>query len=84
MTDQKKQGDRRQDGGLGDDQGTRIGAPDPGAPRDGKGDRGQGPLGSGSEALKDGTETDRTHEHKSGYGGEKGEPRTSSDTRPSE
>jgi hypothetical protein len=81
MTDREQQGNRRPDGGLGDDQGTRIGAPDPGTPRDERGDRKKGPLGTGSEPLGGAAETDRTHEHKSGYGGEKGEPRTSSDTR---
>ena len=118
-----RQGDGRADEGFGDDQGTRVGKPDPGhvnaAPSTGTGvpsgeegsilegessrrgmpasdrastgagaeaaegmhahgepGRGEGAGLSGSEPLRH-----RETEHKSGYGGEKGEPKTSSDQR---
>lgn len=106
-------------GGLGDEQGTRVGAPDPGHMRgaahsDGPTGRPERHLGAGSEpteavhsaksgsrdesdetglkAQSTGTSktddragseplVDREHEHKSGYGGEGGAPKESSDLR---
>ncbi len=106
-------------GGLGDEQGTRIGAPDPGhirgaAHNDGATGRPERHLGAGSEpteavhsaksgARKESDETglkaqstgtnasddragseplvERKNEHKSGYGGEGGSPKESSDKR---
>ena len=111
-----QQGDGRADAGFGDEQGTRVGRPDPGrasaeasSPTDdrestgagaeaaegihsttsrpetersgvehahGEPGRGEGAGLSGSEPLRH-----RETEHKSGYGGEKAEPKTSSDQR---
>ena len=74
--------------GLGDDQGTRIGAPDTGrsatpAPHnDGPTVRPDRTTGAGQEATvadEKGKEHDR--EHRSGYGGKGGAPDTSSDKR---
>ena len=74
--------------GLGDDQGTRIGAPDQGrtttpAPhKDGPTGRPERVTGAGREATvadEKGEEHDR--EHESGYGGKAGKPKTSSDKR---
>lgn len=74
--------------GLGDDQGTRIGAPDKGrsttpAPHnDGPTDRPERTTGAGQEATvadEKGEKHDR--EHRSGYGGKGGAPDTSSDKR---
>ena len=76
------------DGGLGDDQGTRVGAPDkspavtPAQHNDGPSEREERSTGAGREATKadpDGSEHDR--EHRSGYGGKGGKPDTSSDNR---
>jgi hypothetical protein len=66
-------------GGLGDDQGTRVGASEP------AGDAPDGPTGAGAEANR-GNEAageQRSRQHKSGYGGDGGRPKTSSDTRES-
>ena len=74
--------------GLGDGQGTRVGAPDqadsatPAPHNDGPSDRPERSTGAGAEATKadpDGSEHD--HEHRSGYGGKGGRPDTSSDKR---
>ena len=74
--------------GLGDDQGTRIGAPDqdrsttPPPHNDGPSDRPERSTGAGREATvsdKKGEEHDR--EHESGYGGKGGAPKTPSDKR---
>jgi hypothetical protein len=74
--------------GFGDDQGTRVGAPDqarttPAAEHsDSLPDRPARQTGSGKEALvhdDDASEHDR--EHRSGYGGKGGSPDTSSDQR---
>ena len=74
--------------GLGDDQGTRIGAPDKGrtatpAPHnDGPTGRPERTTGAGQEATvadEKGEKHDR--EHRSGYGGKGGAPDTSSDKR---
>ena len=78
------------DAGLGDDQGTRVGAPDrnrtatPAQHNDGPSGRPERSSGAGSEATTsdpDGTEHDR--EHRSGYGGKGGAADTSSDKRAS-
>lgn len=74
--------------GLGDDQGTRIGAPDqdrsatPPPHNDGPSNRPERSTGAGREATvsdKKGEEHDR--EHESGYGGKAGSPKTPSDKR---
>ena len=77
--------DNRQ--GLGDGQGTQIGAPD----TDGKAathsdappDRPERQTGAGGEATKGMTDSEKEHdrEHRSGYGGDGGAPKTSSDQR---
>lgn len=119
----RHQGDGRADEGFGDDQGTRVGRPDPGpdpshvdaAPSSATGasndrantgagaeaaegmhsskgrspeersgvERAHGEPGRGEGAGLPGSEPlrHRETEHKSGYGGEKGEPKTSSDQR---
>ena len=73
---------------LGDDQGTRIGAPDqarsatPAAHNDGPTGRPERVTGAGREATisdKEGEEHDT--EHESGYGGKAGAPKTPSDKR---
>ena len=74
--------------GLGDDQGTRIGAPDgqrgasPAPHNDGPTGRPERSTGAGQEATvadKESEEHDR--EHDSGYGGKAGAPKQSSDKR---
>ena len=74
--------------GLGDDQGTRIGAPDqkrsttPAPHIDGPTGRPERTTGAGQEATvadSEGEKHDR--EHRSGYGGKGGAPDTSSDKR---
>jgi hypothetical protein len=74
--------------GLGDDQGTRIGAPDrqrgasPAPHNDGPTGRPERSTEAGQEATvadKEGEEHD--HEHESGYGGKGGAPKQSSDKR---
>ena len=74
--------------GLGDDQGTRIGAPDqdrsatPAPHNDGPTGRPERSTGAGREATvadEKGEEHDR--EHESGYGGKAGAPKTPSDKR---
>jgi hypothetical protein len=71
--------------GFGDDQGTRVGAPDQestNAPADVSHDRPARRIGSGKEAVvHDDESTSRTTTHKSGYGGKGGSPDTSSDQR---
>jgi hypothetical protein len=69
--------------GLGDDQGTRIGAPDsrsgkPPAPHsDAPTGRPERVTGNGAEATQstDGTAEGHDHEHGSAYGGEGGAPK---------
>ena len=75
--------------GLGDDQGTRVGAPDTGSNQpakhnDGPSGRPERAHGSGSEATQatDGSADGHETEHRSGYGGSKGKPVESSDERP--
>ena len=72
--------------GLGDDQGTRVGAPDSStAPThaDSPPARPEQTTGTGAEATTatDGEVDGHDREHRSGYGGAGGKPVTSSDTR---
>lgn len=74
--------------GLGDDQGTRVGAPDqgtlkPSSHNDGPSGRPEKSTGAGSEATEgtDKTGGDHKTEHRSGYGGAGGKPVTPSDKR---
>lgn len=74
----------KEKGGLGDDQGTRVGAPDekltPATHNDGPSDRPERSTGAGREATEaDRAATEHTREHRSGYGGKGGKPNTSSD-----
>ncbi len=78
--------DREQ--GLGDGQGTRIGAPDetdrvtPATHNDGASGRPDRVTGAGREATAgDAESTQHDQEHRSGYGGKAGAPDTSSDKR---
>jgi hypothetical protein len=85
----------RSKAGYGDDQGTRVGAPDPGGPdqermepsrhSDIPPSRGERQTGSGSEATEGTSKTGEEHdrEHRSGYGGSGGSPVRSSDQRES-
>ena len=73
---------------LGDDQGTRIGAPDkarsatPAAHNDGPTCRPERVTGAGREAtVSDQKSEEHDAEHDSGYGGKAGAPKTSSDKR---
>jgi hypothetical protein len=78
-------------GGLGDDQGTRVGLPAQAAPRqhsDTPSDRPERQTGAGSEATPEGRKregseplTEDADQHRSGYGGAGGTPVTSSDER---
>ncbi|HVE80265.1 MAG TPA: hypothetical protein VNA89_15470 [Gemmatimonadaceae bacterium] len=72
-------GDSPERAGLGDDQGTRVGASKP------AGDAPGGATGAGAEANlgNEAAGEQRTREHKSGYGGDGGHPKTSSDHRES-
>ena len=77
MADQGKQD------GLGDDQGTRVGAPDRASPAthsDTPPDRPERSLGTGREATA-GSPEEHDREHRSGYGGKGGAPDTPSDGR---
>jgi hypothetical protein len=74
--------------GLGDDQGTRVGASDqtraaPAAHSDAPTGRPDRATGAGSEATQatDGSAEGHDKEHRSGYGGSGGEPVSPSDTR---
>ena len=74
--------------GLGDDQGTRIGAPDakrsatPAAHNDGPSGRPERTTGAGQEAtVANGEGEEHDTQHRSGYGGKAGAPDTSSDKR---
>jgi hypothetical protein len=78
--------DQGMKGGLGDDQGTRVGAPDPVRPTkhsDSPPDRPERATGAGSEATTstDGSAEGHDREHRSGYGGKGGAPDTPSDGR---
>lgn len=78
---------RRADAGYGDDQGTRVGAPDqerkPAQHSDTPPDRPERQTGAGSEATEGTPKTSEGHdrEHRSGYGGAGGRPVSSSDER---
>ena len=73
--------------GLGDDQGTRIGAPDqtatPARHSDQMPNRPERATGTGAEATQatDGSAEGHHTEHRSGYGGAGGDPVKPSDTR---
>ena len=79
--------DRDNEQGLGDEQGTRVGAPAPGGKAakhsDSPPDRPERQTGAGGEATEGMTDSNKEHdrEHRSGYGGDGGAPRTSSDQR---
>ena len=82
--------DRKQDGqaSYGDDQGTRVGAPDqegmePGQHSDSPPARQPRSTGTGGEATEGTAKTGEGHEreHRGGYGGAGGAPVTSSDAR---
>jgi hypothetical protein len=74
--------------GLGDEQGTKIGAADqkpsatPAPHNDGPSDRPERSTGAGREATAaDPNSEEHDREHRSGYGGKGGSPDTSSDKR---
>lgn len=77
----------RAESGYGDDQGTRVGAPDqartPSQHADTPPARPERQTGVGSEATAGTPKTSEGHdgEHRSGYGGAGGDPVTSSDKR---
>ena len=79
--------DRNAETGYGDDQGTRVGAPDqerkPSEHSDSPPDRPERQTGVGSEAQEGTSKTGEEHDrqHRSGYGGSGGKPVTSSDER---
>jgi hypothetical protein len=80
--------DRNAETGYGDDQGTRVGAPDqerkPAQHSDSPPNRPERQTGVGGEAQEGTSKTGEEHdrEHRSGYGGAGGKPVTSSDQRP--
>jgi len=79
--------DRKEQGTYGDDQGTRVGAPDqertPAQHSDSPPARPERQTGAGGEATEGTDKTGDEHptEHRSGYGGAGGKPVTSSDER---
>jgi hypothetical protein len=79
--------DGNEQGDYGDDQGTRVGAPDgqrhtPARHSDTPPDRPERQTGAGAEATMGARELeDHDREHRSGYGGAGGSPVTSSDKR---
>jgi hypothetical protein len=79
--------DRNDTAGDGDEQGTRVGAPDqertPGAHTESPPARPERQTGAGAEATAGTAKTGDEHdgEHRSGYGGSGGAPVTSSDGR---
>lgn len=85
MDDHREKGSAE---GLGDDQGTRVGAPDQGTPHqhsDAPTGRAERKTGAGSEATEGRTgsepQPEGSEQHRSGYGGAGGKPVTSSDER---
>lgn len=75
-------GERNEDKskGLGDEQGTKVGAPT--QANDGPSTRPEKSTGAGSEAtIADPDSSEHDQEHRSGYGGKGGKPDTSSDKR---
>lgn len=86
--DRNSDNDRNAREGFGDDQGTRVGAPDqervsPSEHSDTPPDRPERKTGAGNEMQADKSNPVKSHphEHKSGYGGDGGEPKTSSHDR---
>jgi hypothetical protein len=80
--------DRNAKKGFGDDQGTRVGAPDqeqlsPSEHSDSPPARPERSTGAGDEMQAGHPEPVESHptEHRSGYGGDGGEPKTSSHDR---
>ena len=79
--------DRDNEQGLSDEQGTHVGAPTTGGKAakhsDIPPDRPERQTGAGGEATEGITDSDNEHdrEHRSGYGGDGGAPKTSSDQR---
>ena len=79
--------DRNDKGSYGDDQGTRVGAPDqertPATHADSPPDRPERQTGAGGEATEGTNKTGDEHDgqHRSGYGGAGGAPVKSSDQR---
>jgi hypothetical protein len=80
--------DGNEQGDYGDDQGTRVGAPDeqrrtPATHSDSPPDRPERQTGAGAEATAGTRKTVDEHdrEHRSGYGGSGGAPVSSSDKR---
>jgi hypothetical protein len=80
--------DRNEQAGYGDDQGTRVGAPDeqqrtPAKHSDSPPNRPERQTGAGGEATEGTSKTGEEHdrEHRSGYGGAGGRPVKSSDQR---
>jgi hypothetical protein len=80
--------DRNAKKGFGDDQGTRVGAPDqeqvsPAKHSETPPDLQDRNIGAGDEMQADKSRPVESHptEHKSGYGGDGGEPKTSSHER---
>ncbi|MFL5580074.1 MAG: hypothetical protein ACJ8AO_06855 [Gemmatimonadaceae bacterium] len=79
--------DGNEQGDYGDEQGTRVGAPDqertPATHSDSSPNRDERQTGTGAEAVA-GTDTpvdEHDREHRSGYGGSGGKPVSSSDQR---
>ena len=86
--DRNDRNDRNAREGFGDDQGTRVGAPDqeqvsPSKHADSPPDRPERTTGAGREMHPDNSHPPDLHaeQHRSGYGGKGGEPVTSSDER---
>jgi hypothetical protein len=86
--DRNESAPRQAEAGFGDDQGTRVGAPDqermePGQHSDAPTGRPERTTGVGGEATEGTPKTSEGHEreHRSGYGGAGGAPVNSSDTR---
>jgi hypothetical protein len=89
--DRNDRNDRNAKEGFGDGQGTRVGAPDqeqasPGQHSDTPTDRPQRTTGAGDEMQANRPNPVEQHkdEHQSGYGGQGGAPKTSSDDRSSQ
>jgi hypothetical protein len=78
---------RADESGYGDDQGTKVGAPDQsrtaGKHSDSPPARPERQTGTGGEATEGTSKTGEEHdgEHRSGYGGSGGDPVSSSDQR---
>jgi hypothetical protein len=89
--ERESSGARRAESGYGDDQGTRVGAPDqerlePAEHSDAPTGRPERTTGAGAEATAAIQETSKgleehDREHRSGYGGKGGQPASSSEGR---